>query len=383
MVRQRQNNGGNSDTQDVPPAVGASGDGGMPAPTYNSGVSTYLSFLTDQHITGDFIESATRNFLPTSAANMLWGGPVFNPDKDIPDLSGKVFVVTGGNAGIGYESCLQFAKHGAKVYMASRTESKANEAIEKIKQQVPNAQLEFLCLDLTSLASVKAAAESFLSRESRLDVFLNNAGIMAHPVGETTDGFEIQLGTNHIGHFYFTKLLLPIILKTAESAPPGSVRIVTVSSEGHRMAPEGGIGFEDTKLPGASTWTRYGQSKLANVLFSKELAKRYGDKNILALSLHPGVISTGLADTFVGGLGFQALHKVTSALFSLILKTPYQGALNSVALSASQKVGMEDNGLYFIPVLKKDPPSKWALDKQLPGKLWEWTEKVISEKGFQ
>src|SRR5690606_37192995 len=167
-----------------------------------------------------------------------------------------------------------------------------------------------------------AAAESFISRESQLHVLLNNAGIMAHPVGDTTDGFEIQLGTNHVGHFYLTKLLLPIILRTAETAPQGSVRIINVSSEGHRMAPEGGIAFENTKIPGASTWTRYGQSKLANVLFSKELAKRYGDKNIIALSLHPGVIATGLADTFVGSLGFQALNKITYAAFSVFLKTP-------------------------------------------------------------
>ena len=165
----------------------------------------------------------------------------FNPATAIPSLAGKVILVTGGNIGLGQESILQLAKHKPqRIYMASRTESKALAAIKEIKSQLPkessDVDIEFISLDLSSLKSVQAAAQAFESRSDRLDLLILNAGIMAAPPGRSESGHDIQLGTNHIGHFLLTKLLLPTLQKTA-AEPHSDVRVVSVASEAFNMSP--------------------------------------------------------------------------------------------------------------------------------------------------
>ena len=205
----------------------------------------------------------------------MFGGKKFNPDTDISDLSGKTILVTGGrvsfdcqyseciakifllgNNGLGLETCRQLAKHNAHIYLAARTPSKAESAIEEIKGTVPNANITFLELDLASLESVKKAADTFQTKSDRLDVLINNAGVMALPASTTTEGYEIQFGTNHIGHFLFTKLLMPTLQRTAEGK--GDVRIINLSSEGHRLPPRGGLALKDAHSDMASynTWVR-------------------------------------------------------------------------------------------------------------------------------
>ncbi|KAH0559666.1 hypothetical protein GP486_003811 [Trichoglossum hirsutum] len=193
--------------------------------------------------------------------------------KDIPDLTGRVAIITGGNTG-----------------MAARNPARADEAIQAIKGSDPAANIVHLQLDLSDLNSVKKAAEEFLSISAELP----NSQVMATPYSETPQGYEIQWGTNYMGHYLLTRLLLPIMLSTASTAPKGSVRIVNVSSYGHELlAPKIGINFDDVNMKEEEgTWARYGQSKLANVLHAKALADKYGDKNILTASLHPGSVNT-------------------------------------------------------------------------------------------
>lgn len=231
-----------------------------------------------------------------------------------------------GNNGLGLETCRQLAKHNPYIYLAARTPSKAESAIADIKGTVPNANITFLQLDLASLESVKKAADTFNAKSDRLDVLINNAGVMALPASTTKDGYEIQFGTNHVGHFLLTKLLMPTLQRTAEGKR--DVRIVNLSSEGHRLPPRGGLVLKDARSNMASynTWVRYGQSKLANVLFTRELARRY--PAIKSVVLHPGGIDTGLS------LGFQKEHPWLAGfarpIASLFLTTVQRGAFTQL-----------------------------------------------------
>ena len=187
----------------------------------------------------------------------------FDADQDIPDISSKVIVVTGGNSGVGKESVLQLSKHRpAKLYLTARSKAKYDAAIEDIKKANPEAEANiiFLELDLASFASVKTAASTILTENDRLDVLMNNAGVMALPPGLTKEGYEIQFGTNHMGHALLTKLLMPLLLKTAEQ-PDSDVRIINVSSGAHGVAPKGGFLPETvtTTMEKYHTYTRYGK----------------------------------------------------------------------------------------------------------------------------
>lgn len=180
------------------------------------------------------------------------------------------------------------SKHNpSEIYLAARTPSKAEAAIAEIKKQVPNAKITFLHLDLASLDSVKRAADTFTNSSDRLDILMNNAGIMACPPALTKDGYETQFGTNHMGHALFTKLLLPTLQRMAKE-PGSDVRIINLSSIGHNLAPNGGIIFDKLKtdMKDYNAFPRYGQSKLANILFNRELAKRY--PSIECVAIHPG-----------------------------------------------------------------------------------------------
>jgi len=201
----------------------------------------------------------------------------------------QIFIVTGSSGGIGKELAQILYGHNAKVYIAARSGEKATQAIETIKQAHPESkgELVYLHLDLADLTTVKASADEFLRNEKKLDVLWNNAGVMIPPQGSVTkQGYELQLGTNNLGPFLFTKFLTPILAKTAQTAPPGSVRVVWVSSSSaRRTSPTtGGVDMSnlDYKIDHGH-WYKYGTSKAGNILHSSEYAKRYGKDGIISV----------------------------------------------------------------------------------------------------
>jgi NAD(P)-dependent dehydrogenase (short-subunit alcohol dehydrogenase family) len=210
--------------------------------------------------------------------------------QDIPSLHGKTALVTGANSGLGYETTLALARKGAEVVMACRNHRKAEDAAGWIRDLVPGAKLSLMHLDLSSLQIVREFSSSFLQSHPTLDILINNAGLSLLPLRRTAEGFEMQLGTNHFGHFALTGLLLPA-LKAAPDA-----RIVTVSSIAHKF---GKMDFDDLNWEKSySKWPAYGRSKLANLLFAQELHRRLqkAGSPIKSLAAHPGYASTQLLD---------------------------------------------------------------------------------------
>jgi NAD(P)-dependent dehydrogenase (short-subunit alcohol dehydrogenase family) len=206
---------------------------------------------------------------------------------NIPDQTGRTAVITGANTGLGYETAAALAAKGANVVLAVRNLDKGNEAARRIEQATPGAQVQLQELDLTSLDSIRAAADELRSNHESIDLLINNAGVMFTPKSTTKDGFELQFGTNHLGHFALTNLLLDRVL-----AATGS-RIVSVSSQGHRFVR--GIRFDDLQWDRSySRVGAYGQSKLANLLFTYELQRRLTGTNTIAVAAHPGGSRTEL-----------------------------------------------------------------------------------------
>lgn len=208
--------------------------------------------------------------------------------KDIPDLSGKVAVITGANSGLGLESTKALARKGATVIMACRNLQKAEKAKEEVLREVPDAKLDVIQLDNASLGSVRAFADTFQTKYDRLDILMNNAGVMAIPRQETEDGFEMQLGVNHLGHFALTGLLLDVIKRTPNA------RVHTTSSSANYGSE---IHFDDLMLEkDYGRWKAYGQSKLANVFFANELNKRLkaAGHDTVSNASHPGLVLTNL-----------------------------------------------------------------------------------------
>ena len=259
--------------------------------------------------------------------------------------------------------------------MASRTEPKALAAIAEIRKINPSVKISYLPLDLTSFASIKAAAERFKSESQRLDILMLNAGIMAVPLSHTQEGFEIQLGTNHLGHFLLTKLLLPTLQATTK-LPNADVRIVCLTSDGHRLARTRDVLFSQEKLEQCGAWVRYGYSKLANILFAKELARRYPD--ILSLSVHPGLVGTDLYNSTQKNNIFM---KIGLTVGGWVRATAEQGALGQLWASVSPREKIV-NGAFYTPVGSKSSGSWLASDGKLPEELWAWTEKEVESKGY-
>ena len=250
---------------------------------------------------------------------------------NIPDLSGKVAIVTGANSGIGYETALELAQKGATVVMACRSLPKAEAAAGQIRQTNPSGELVVMELDLGDLDSVRQLAAAFQERYDRLDLLINNAGIMVPPYGKTAQGFETQIGVNHLGHFALTGLLLDTLLRTPQS------RVVTVSSGAHRF---GQIDFDDLH------WERkaykpnpaYGQSKLANLLFTYELQRKLAaaGQDTIAVAAHPGWTETNL----------QQHSGLASFLNPFFSQSPPMGALPT--LRAATDAGVR-GGDYYGP----------------------------------
>ncbi|MFI5506807.1 SDR family NAD(P)-dependent oxidoreductase [Mycobacterium sp. NPDC051804] len=205
----------------------------------------------------------------------------------IPDQTGRTAVITGANTGLGYETAAALAAKGARVVLAVRNTDKGKEAVRRIEAASPSAQVDLQALDLTSLTSVRAAAEQLKANHESIDLLINNAGVMVTPKTVTEDGFELQFGTNHLGHFALTGLLLDRLL-----VAPGS-RVVTVSSTGHRFG--GGIHFDDLQWQRSySRMGAYGQSKLANLMFTYELQRRLKGTETIAAAAHPGASQSEL-----------------------------------------------------------------------------------------
>lgn len=303
----------------------------------------------------------------------------FDSNKDIPDLSGKVIIVTGGNSGLGKETVLQLAKHNPhSLYMGARSKSKAEDAIAEIKTIVPNANIKFLLLDISSLASVKRGADAFLAENDRLDILINNAGVMGLPPGLTEDGYEVQFGTNHMGPALFTKLLLPTLQKTA-SLPGADVRIVNLSSEALKFGPPSGLMLAQNKTPlsSLSGAQRYGQSKLANLYFSQILAKKY--PSIKTNAIHPGLVRTGISNNYTNNYWY--ISWILAIVFKLFFSDAHEGAKPQL-FAATGKRDVVKSGAFYFPCVREWEGNAMTRNSELAEELWVWTEAELKSKGF-
>lgn len=310
--------------------------------------------------------AATASATTTSATNG------WTADR-IPDLAGKTLIVTGGNSGLGYETTRELARHGARVLLACRSPEKAGAAIQRLRSENPRADVEAMALDLASLASVRSFASAFLGRHEALHGLVNNAGVMALPRCETVDGFEMQLGTNHFGHFALTGWLLPSLLATPAS------RVVNLSSTMHRT---GRMRWDDLHgKRGYGKWTAYGQSKLANLLFAYELQRRLAAKGAQAISVacHPGYAATNLQFAGPRMQGSSLLETGAGLLNRIFAQSAAMGALPT--LYAATAPGVR-GGEYYGPggfAEMWGPPklvrsSRRSHDAADAAKLWEISE---------
>ncbi|KAK6497638.1 hypothetical protein TWF481_012043 [Arthrobotrys musiformis] len=310
----------------------------------------------------------------------------FSADS-LPDLTGRVYIITGGNAGIGYETVYGLASKGATVYVCARSESKAIAAIDSLREKLQNhtAPLHYLHMNNMDLSSVVAAANTFLAKESSLHGLILNAGIMCTPWEESTDGYEAHWQTNYLAHYLLSYLLLPTLQATALNCEPGVVRIVELTSGAWQMAKGPGIWFDQISMADHEPFDRYCQSKLANVLHIRELQKKVGPKpgkdakrgEVWVAAVHPGLVETGLSANFA----------TTSLLGRTMLRlgmgaTPEKGALGSLFAAASSDFKRDWSGSYMVPTAKKGWTWRWANDKELQEKLWTWTEDQLRWKGF-
>ncbi|KAI1081287.1 short-chain dehydrogenase/reductase [Whalleya microplaca] len=306
----------------------------------------------------------------------------FTAQKDLPSLEGKVILVTGGNHGLGKQSILEFArKKPAQIWMTSRDVAKGQAAIDDIKKEVPDAPIQIIQLDVASFESVKKASETILAKLDRLDILMLNAGIMAVPPGLTKDGYEIQFGTNHMGHHLLTRLILPLLQKTAAaSGPKADVRVVVMSSIGHRNVVADGFRWEllRTKAEGIGAYERYGMSKLANALFARQLARDHPELRVVAV--HPGFVNTGLLTNATDGPYIvRIIGAIIETFVPGLLSTTEQGTQNQLWASVSKDV---KSGEYYEPIGVHGRASSNALDDALAKKLWDWTEKELAEHGY-
>ena len=296
-------------------------------------------------------------------------------ERDVPDLSGKVAIVTGANSGIGYEAVKVLAAKGAHVVMACRSVDKCSSAVENIRREVERASLTIMKLELGDLSSVRGFAAAFKEEHNTLDILCNNAGIMQAPKGLTVDGFETHLGVNHLGHFALTGLLINTILNTKGS------RVVTVSSNAHKM---GRFDFEDLNLDKSyGRLSAYARSKLANLLFAYELQRileSYGSSTI-SVATHPGYAATNLQSTGPGMGGGKILVWLYKLLNRVLAQSASMGSLPILYAATAKDV---EGGDYIAPgglgewrgYPKKSMSSNGSYDKDLAKKLWELSKEL-------
>ena len=298
-------------------------------------------------------------------------------DEDlINKWAGKVVLITGATSGIGVETARALYATGADVYITARDTSKAKKVIDDIHgSSESNGKIDFVEMDMNSLESVKKVAKEFLAKsDNKLNVLVNNAGIMAAPESKTVDGFELQFGTNHLAHFTLTALLLPTLVQS--STPTFNSRVVSVSSFGHRVSP---VVFDDVNLTGKyDPWVAYGQSKTANIWLANYIDRVYGQHGVHANSLHPGIIETPLQDHIRDFMNDNV--KNDPELRTLLMSTE-QGAATTVwAATAKVWEGQGGRFLYHCGVgepskndldLKREGYAKHAFDVEGEDKLWK------------
>lgn len=292
---------------------------------------------------------------------------------NMPDLTGKLIIVTGANSGIGFEASKECARKGAHVVMACRNMQKAEAALAALQSDVPNGNAEIMQLDLASQQSVHDFAATFKAKHDRLDILVNNAGIMMVPYGTTNDGFERQFGTNHLGHFALTGLLIDVIKATPNA------RVVNISSNAHKM---GKMDFDNLMFEGGDGYSpmrSYGRSKLANMLFTYELQRRFEAEGIdaIAVAAHPGGSNTNLGNHLMDGL----MGKLMMPVMSRMMQSAAMGALPTLRAAADPNV---QGGDYFGPKgfmemtgnpvkVKSNKRSHDSLDQRT---LWETSQRL-------
>jgi NAD(P)-dependent dehydrogenase (short-subunit alcohol dehydrogenase family) len=296
------------------------------------------------------------------------------------DLDGRTAFVTGASGGLGAETARALAEKGASLTLAARDLEKLRGVVESIRSSTGNSNVDLVELDLTSPASVRACAKGWLADHDALHLLINNAGIMACPLARTAEGYELQLATNHLGHFLLTGLLAPALLAGAPA------RVVNVSSAGHRLA---GVDFDDLHFERREydKWIAYGQSKSANVLFSCELDRRLRDRGVRSFALHPGVIMTELA-RHLSPEDIQELMSNAPADGGLEFKPVEAGAATTVYAATAPELDGR-GGLYLedcrIAERVDDEASSrgfkpHAVDPEAARRLWEVSEELVGER---
>ncbi|XP_008295185.1 retinol dehydrogenase 13-like [Stegastes partitus] len=280
-------------------------------------------------------------------------------------LDGKTVLITGGNTGIGKETAVDMARRGARVILACRDMDRANRAAEDVRRKSGNDNVIVKKLDLASLQSVRQLAKDILASEERLDVLINNAGIMACPKWQTEDGFEMQFGVNHLGHFLLTNCLLDLLKKSTPS------RVVNVSSLAHER---GKIYFDDINLEkDYQPWKSYSQSKLANVLFTRELANRVQGTGVTTYSLHPGVVQTELGRHLWPSIPLW--KRVVYTPFMFLIKNPTAGAQTTIYCAVEESL-QNESGLYYSDCAPKTAAPQ-GLDDEAAKKLWDLSASMV------
>lgn len=293
--------------------------------------------------------------------------------QDIPDQSGRVALVTGANSGLGYHTALELARRGARVVVASRSDVRGKEAVARIIAEVPDADLDLRGLDLADLANIRSFADGIVSSYPSLDLLINNAGVMAIPRQLTADGFEMQFGTNHLGHFALTGLLLPSLLATKDA------RIVTVSSTAHKP---GRINFDDLMAEQRyRKWNVYSNTKLANLLFTYELQRKLAaaKASVIAVAAHPGTSATNLVTVSAQDNIIKRI--VMPAGARLISQSAAKGALPQLYAATAPDV---KGGEYFGPngiaesfgYPKRVDSIAASKDLKTADRLWSVSEKL-------
>jgi len=308
----------------------------------------------------------------------IFSGKNWTP-QDVPNLEGQEVIVTGANSGIGFEATKIFAENNANVVMACRNLEKADKAKQKIEEELEKPSLEVRKLDLAELASIEEFAEEYKANNRKLDILCNNAGIMAVPRQETRDGFEKQLGINHLGHFVLTSRLLPLLKKSDEA------RVVNQSSGLHE---KGSINFDDLMMEeNYDKWDAYANSKLANILFTYELQRKLKENNlnVISVACHPGYASTNLQyrGPMEEGSKIKLIGmKIANMLFA---QSARKGALPMIYASVNEEV---DGGEYIGPgglanmrgYPEKQKSSDESYNEDVAEVLWTRSESLTDVK---
>ncbi|KIW10523.1 hypothetical protein PV08_11487 [Exophiala spinifera] len=322
----------------------------------------------------------------------FWNQSFFIPaptvtEKNLPDQTGKVYLITGANTGIGYQVAAILYSLNAKVYVGARSESKATAAISSIKSLHPSSKggLEYLHLNLSDLSTIKSTAEDFMRRESKLHWLDNNAGVMIPPSGSKgAQGMDLQFQTNILGPFLLTKLLLPVLKRTAESEPAGSVRVSWAGSLAVELgSPKGGMLWKKTPSSSEETLddskdirTNYSITKAANYFLGNEFGKRFGERDgVLHNSYNPGNLKSDLQ---------RHTPKPLLWLFNAMLYPPVYGAYTELYAGLSQDLTIKDQGAYIVPwgrrvSVRKDLEDEVAKEDGQAAKLFEWCDRVTRE----